>query len=57
MGRYSNDMNLAKARFQQITELQLKLWGCKYHELILGKPSGDYYVDDKGINLNEFFGD
>lgn len=55
MGRYFDDANLAKARFYQITELQLRLWGCKYHQLILGKPSGDYYIDDKGISANEFF--
>jgi len=57
MGRYHDDANLAKARFQQITELQLKLWGCKYHKLMLGKPSGDFYIDDKGTNANDFFGD
>jgi len=57
MGRYSDNADLAKARFYDITELQLRLWGCKYHKLVLGKPSGDYYIDDKGINANEFFGD
>ena len=55
MGRYNNNADLAKARFYDITELQLRLWGCKYHELFLGKPSGDFYIDDKGINANEFF--
>jgi len=55
MGRYSNNADLAKARFYEITKLQLKLWKCKYHELFLGKPSGDFYIDDKGINLDEFF--
>jgi phosphatidate phosphatase PAH1 len=57
MGRYSNNAALAKAKFYEITELQLKLWGCKYHELFLGKPSADYYIDDKGVNTNEFFAD
>jgi len=57
MGRYSDNADLARARFYDLTELQLRLWGCKYHKLILGKPSGDYYIDDKGINANEFFGD
>jgi histidinol phosphatase-like enzyme len=56
MGRYSDDEKLANARFREITELQLKSWGCKYHKLVLGKPSGDYYIDDKGINSDEFFG-
>lgn len=55
MGRYNNNADLAKARFYEITELQLRLWGCKYHELFLGKPSGDFYIDDRGINTNEFF--
>jgi phosphatidate phosphatase PAH1 len=57
MGRYCDNADLAKARFYDITELQLRLWGCKYHKLILGKPSADFYIDDKGINANEFFGD
>lgn len=55
MGRYNDDAQLAKARFCEITELQLKLWGCKYHYLILGKPSADYYIDDKAIRDNDFF--
>lgn len=55
MGRYNDDVALATAKFYEITELQLRLWGCKYHKLILGKPSGDYYIDDKGITADEFF--
>lgn len=27
----------------------------KYHKLILGKPSGDKYVDDKNISIGEFY--
>lgn len=56
MGRYNNNINLAKAGFYDITEMQLRLWGCKYHELFLGKPSVNFYIDDKGINSNDFFG-
>ena len=37
------------------TEQQLLDWGCKYHELIMGKYSGDVYVDDKAINSDVFF--
>jgi hypothetical protein len=55
MRRYSNDSKLAEAHFRYITELQLKEWGCKYHKLFLGKPSGDVYIDDKGMNANDFF--
>ena len=55
MGRYDNNAKLAEASLKYITELQLKEWGCKYHELFMGKPSGDVYIDDKGVNANDFF--
>src|SRR5882762_5564365 len=31
------------------TERQLADWGVKYDELILGKPYGDVYIDDKAL--------
>ena len=55
MGTYNDDSNLADSRWRNLTELQLKIWGCKYHKLIMGKPSADYYIDDKAINSNDFF--
>lgn len=55
MGRYEDNEYLAKEAFYDLTYKQLKSWGCKFHELILGKPSGDIYIDDKGINANDFF--
>lgn len=55
MGRYNDDSDKAIEKFYALTKMQLELWGCKYHELILGKPSGDIYIDDKGINANDFF--
>ena len=55
MGRHNNNAKLAEADMRYITELQLKEWGCKYHELHMGKPAGDVYIDDKGINDNDFF--
>jgi len=57
MGRYSNNAELAEKEFRGLTERQLKEWGCKYHELFLGKPAGDIYIDDKGIKDEEFFRD
>ncbi len=47
---------LAKLRWQYHTGRQLKLWGLQFDKLILGKPSGDVYVDDKAINSEVFFG-
>ena len=35
------------------TAKQLKKWGLKYHELIMGKPYADFFIDDKGHN--DFF--
>jgi peptidase E len=33
--------------YSELTEKQLKLWGCKYTELKMNKPSYDVWVDDK----------
>jgi hypothetical protein len=55
MGRYSDDAGKAKEKFYNLTHQQLTVWGCKFHELILGKPSGDIYIDDKGVNASDFF--
>ena len=55
MGRHNNNAQLAIQEFYALTEEQLKEWGVKYHQLILGKPSGDIYIDDKGIKDGDFF--
>ena len=60
MGRFSKHPHSiasvkAEAALFELTQKQLKDWGCKYHELIMGKPHADYFIDDKGINSDEFF--
>ena len=55
MGTYHDDPKLAEARWLELTKLQLSIWNCKYHELIMGKPSADYYIDDKAVNSDDFF--
>ena len=40
-----------------ITYEQLKSWGCKFHELHMGKPAYDLFIDDKNINSEEYFKD
>ena len=40
--------------WHELTKKQLNEWGAFYHELILGKPQGDIYVDDKGFNCNNW---
>lgn len=37
--------------WKQVTEKQMKDWGVMYHELHMGKPNADYYVDDKMMSL------
>lgn len=56
MGRFNNSRMHAHREFYEFTKNQLNAWRCKYHELHLGKPSGDHYIDDKGIHSDEFFG-
>jgi len=55
MGRYKNITHYANEKFYDFTTKQLKQWGVKYHNLFLGKPSGDIYIDDKGIKDEDFF--
>ncbi len=40
--------------WRELTEQQLLIWGVHYHELHLGKPFADYYIDDKGIKDSDF---
>lgn len=37
----------------QTTQIQLKGWGCKYHELRMGKPPYDLIIDDKSKRIEE----
>ena len=55
MGRHKNNPLLAIQDFYELTSQQLRGWGLKYHSLILGKPSGYIYVDDKGVTDEDFF--
>ncbi len=55
MGRYGNAASIAHAAFYNITVKQLKSWGVKYSSLYMGKPSGDVYIDDKGVKDEDFF--
>lgn len=57
MGRHKNDAQKAIDEFYDLTKRQLEDWGIEYDQLFLGKPSGDYYIDDKGIKDQDFFAD
>jgi hypothetical protein len=55
MGRYNNNAERACEEFYDFTKNQMQEWGVKFHHLFLGKPSGDLYIDDKGILANDYF--
>ena len=57
MGRFEGNIWKCHNEFFFFTQKQLKGWGVLYHKLVLGKPSGDFYIDDKGINDETFFAD
>ena len=38
----------------ELTEKQLNDWGALYHDLILKKPEGDIYIDDKAENSEKW---
>ena len=53
MGRNKENRYLAKKQGLTITKKQLKKWGVKYDELIFGKPSYDFFVDDKNFQYKK----
>ena len=42
--------------YSKLTEEQLRKSGAKYHNLLMGKPVYDLFIDDKNINSEEYFG-
>ena len=60
MGRFSEEPHsIASVKAEgvlfDLTRDQLDEWGVKYHELIMGKPHADYFIDDKGWQCDSFF--
>lgn len=43
--------------WRSITEQQLDLWQVSYHELIMGKPEADIFIDDKAFNSDSWHWD
>jgi hypothetical protein len=57
MGRTNNNVVQSYKLFYDYTKKQLDTWGVKYHDLFLGKPEADIFIDDKGIRDVNFFTD
>ena len=41
------------ATWFDFTNDQLKGWGVKYHSLVLGKPDGAVYIDDRAFKVDD----
>lgn len=37
--------------WRNVTIQQLQDWNVSYHQLYMGKPTADVYIDDKAVNL------
>jgi protein tyrosine/serine phosphatase len=55
MGSTNNNPIKAYAKYYNLTKEQLDSWNLKYHDLFLGKPCADIFVDDKGSLDSDFF--
>ena len=55
MNSLNGDIKKVYDKYYEFTDKQLLSWGLKYHQLILGKPSADLYIDDKGIKDEDYF--
>lgn len=53
MGQFNSDKKKIKKVGYAFTKKQLKNWGVMYHELIMFKPSYDYFIDDKAIGFSK----
>ena len=49
MGRFNGNSKKAENKIKPLTVKQLKQWGVKYNQIFFGKPSFDFFVDDKSI--------
>lgn len=56
MNSCKNNPIKAYEKYFSLTQQQLNDWNVKYHNLFLGKPCGDVYVDDKGVSDADYFG-
>jgi len=54
MGTLEGDLNAVHDTWYEFTVYQMRSWGLSFHQLFLGKPYADVYVDDKGLNIEGF---
>lgn len=54
MNTYHGFVELVEQALLEPTHDWLETNGVRYHELYMGKPPGDFYIDDKGVNSVDF---
>lgn len=50
MGRHNDNIKLVKKKYYKKTLDQIKKWNVNFDVLIMGKPSYDFFIDDKSLN-------
>ena len=55
MKTFNYDIERCYNELYELTKKQLDSWGAKHHKLFLGKPPGDLYIDDKGVQCEIYF--
>lgn len=51
---HSGNIDLIKRDVEELTIDWLVRYNVPYDELVFGKPYGDFYIDDKAINVKDF---
>lgn len=54
MGSLDGDIDRVHATWYRFTLHQMRMWGLHFHELVVGKPWADLYVDDKGMAFDDW---
>jgi hypothetical protein len=54
MGTLDGDLWAVHQTWYEFTIHQMRSWGLHFHQLFLGKPYADVYVDDKGLNVDDW---
>lgn len=55
MKRFVGDTEKCHRYFYEFTYSQLQSWGLNFHQLRMGKPEGDIFIDDKGESDENYF--
>ena len=53
MSTFNGNLPKIKNKFLDLTKKQLNNWNVNYDEIIFGKESYDYLIDDKVINITD----